>query len=71
MTLFPAILDLLKEKGGGDILLFGCGIIPDEDMKALEKMGVSKLFTPGAVTTEIIDWLKEAVASGKKDEKIL
>ncbi len=71
MTLFPAILDLLKEKGGGDILLFGGGIIPNEDMKTLEKMGVSKLFTPGAVTTEIIDWLKGAVASGKKDEKIL
>ena len=71
MTLFPAILNLLKEEGGGDILLFGGGIIPGEDMKALQKMGVSKLFTPGAVTTEIIEWLKGAVASGKKDEKIL
>ena len=71
MTLFPAILDLLKEKGGGDIILFGGGIIPDEEMEALEKLGISRLFTPGATTTEIIDWLKGAVAAGKKDESIL
>lgn len=71
MTLFPAILNLLREQGGGDILLFGGGIIPDEDMKTLEKMGISKLFTPGAVTTDIIEWLKEAVTTRKRDEKIL
>jgi methylmalonyl-CoA mutase C-terminal domain/subunit len=71
MTLFPAILDLLKEKGGGDILLFGGGIIPDEELETLEKMGVAKLFTPGAATTDIIEWLKGAVGSGRKDEKIL
>ena len=71
MTLFPAILDLLKEKGGSDIILFGGGIIPDEEMKALEKLGISRLFTPGATTTEIIDWLKGAMAAGKKDESIL
>lgn len=70
MTLFPAILNLLKEQGGNDILLFGGGIIPGEDEEALKKMGVSKLFTPGAVTTDIIDWLKGAVAAKSRDEKL-
>lgn len=71
MTLFPAILDLLREKGAENILLFGGGIIPDEDVAALEKKGVAKLFTPGAATTEIIEWLNGAVAGRKKDEKLL
>jgi methylmalonyl-CoA mutase C-terminal domain/subunit len=71
MTLFPAILKLLRAKGGEDIILFGGGIIPDEEIVKLEKMGVARLFTPGAVSTEIIGWLKNAVAARKKDEKIL
>jgi methylmalonyl-CoA mutase C-terminal domain/subunit len=70
MTLFPAILDLLKEKGGDDILLFGGGIIPDEEIKTLEKMGVGKLFTPGAATTDIIEWLKGAVSGKSREEKL-
>lgn len=71
MTLFPAIVDLLRERGGGDKLVFGGGIIPDEDIAALEKAGVSKLFTPGASTVDIIDWVRKAVAARKKDEKLL
>jgi methylmalonyl-CoA mutase C-terminal domain/subunit len=71
MTLFPAILNLMKEKGAGDMLLFGGGIIPDEDMKTLEKMGVGRLFTPGASTVDIVAWLKEAVAAKPKNEKLL
>ncbi len=71
MTLFPAIFNLLREKGGTDTLLFGGGIIPDEEVVELEKMGISKLFTPGATTTEIIEWLKGAVAARKRDEKIM
>jgi methylmalonyl-CoA mutase C-terminal domain/subunit len=71
MTLFPAILNLLKEKGAEDVLLFGGGIIPNEDMMTLEKMGVGKLFTPGAATTEIIEWVKGAVGTKKTDENIL
>ena len=66
MTLFPAIVDLLRERGGGDKLVFGGGIIPDEDIAALEKAGVSKLFTPGASTVDIIDWVRKAVAARKK-----
>jgi methylmalonyl-CoA mutase C-terminal domain/subunit len=71
MTLFPAILKLLADKGGSDILLFGGGIIPNEEIVELEKSGVAKLFTPGAATTDIVDWLREAVKNNKSDEKIL
>lgn len=70
MTLFPAILNLLKEKGGDDILLFGGGIIPDEEIKTLQEMGVGKLFTPGAATTDIIAWLKGAVSGKSREEKL-
>ena len=71
MTLFPAILNLLKEKQAGNIILFGGGIIPDEDVVSLEKMGVDKLFTPGATTEEAITYLRGAVGKRKKDEKII
>jgi methylmalonyl-CoA mutase C-terminal domain/subunit len=71
MTLFPAIMNLLKEKSSGNIILFGGGIIPDEDVATLEKMGVSKLFTPGATTEEAINYLRGAVAGRKRDEKII
>ena len=55
MTLFPRVLDLLKEKGAEDILVFGGGIIPEEDIRELEKMGVKGLFTPGASLQQIVD----------------
>lgn len=71
MTLFPAILKLLRDQGGAEMLLFGGGIIPDEEKQVLEKMGIARLFTPGANTTEIIDWLRGAVTAKKKDEKLL
>jgi methylmalonyl-CoA mutase C-terminal domain/subunit len=58
MTLFPAVLDALKVKGAGDVLVFGGGIIPDEDVAALKKLGVSELFKPGASTEEIIKWVE-------------
>ena len=71
MTLFPAILDELKKKGAEDILLFGGGIIPEEDKKALEEMGVAKIFTPGAPTEEAIKFLREAVAKRKRKDNIM
>jgi methylmalonyl-CoA mutase C-terminal domain/subunit len=71
MTLFPAIMNLLREKKADHIILFGGGIIPDEDVAALEKMGVSKLFTPGATTEEAIKYLREAVAGRSQNEKII
>lgn len=71
MTLFPAILKRLRDAGGADILLFGGGIIPDEEVGELEKAGVGKIFTPGAATTEIVEWLRAAVKDNKSDEKIM
>jgi methylmalonyl-CoA mutase C-terminal domain/subunit len=71
MTLFPRVLELLKEKGADHILLFGGGIIPQEDMQKLEKTGVGKLFTPGATTSETIEYVKKAVGERRKEEKIL
>ena len=70
MTLFPAVLELLKKKNAENILLFGGGIIPEEDIQKLEKMGVGKLFTPGAITTEAIDYLKEEIPKRRKEEKL-
>lgn len=63
MTLFPAVLNLLKEKGAENIHLFGGGIIPDTDEDKLEKMGVGKLFTPGASTEEIVKYIRETAAT--------
>ena len=71
MTLFPAILNTLRESGGETILLFGGGIIPNEEVAELEKMGVARLFTPGATTTEIVEWLTKAALERPKDEKLL
>ena len=59
MTLFPEILRLLREKGAGDIVVFGGGIIPDDDVETLEKMGVEKVFTPGTSLDEAVAFVKE------------
>ena len=61
MTLFPRVLELLREEGRGDILITGGGIIPDDDIPELQKLGVAKVFTPGATTTEIVGWVRENV----------
>ena len=62
MTLFPRVAQLLKEQGGDDILVFGGGIIPDSDIPALKEAGIEGIFTPGAPTTDIIDWVNNHVA---------
>ena len=62
MTLFSRVIELMKEKGLNDVLLFGGGIIPEEDIKKLKEIGVGELFTPGAPTFEIINFLKKWVA---------
>ena len=64
-TVFPKILQLLKDKGMDDVLLTGGGIIPEDDMKALNEMGVGKLFQPGATTNEIADYIKDWVEEHK------
>lgn len=66
MTILPNVLNKMKEKGVDDILLFGGGIIPDDDIKKLKDMGVGELFTPGAPTTEIVDYIKDWVAKNPR-----
>ena len=61
MTLFPRVVDLLKERDASDIVVFGGGIIPRDDITALQERGVATVFTPGARTTEIVDWVKANV----------
>ena len=60
-TIFPKIIKLMKEKEMNDVLLTGGGIIPDDDMKELNKMGVGRLFPPGTTTTDIAVYIKEWV----------
>ncbi|HEX6343100.1 cobalamin B12-binding domain-containing protein [Umezawaea sp.] len=62
MTLFARVIELLKEKGAEDVVVFGGGIVPEEDVPRLAEMGVAKIFTPGATTTEIVDWVREHVS---------
>lgn len=64
-TVFPKIIALMKEKEMNDVLLTGGGIIPEEDMKELNKMGVGKLFAPGATTSEIADYIKDWVKENR------
>jgi methylmalonyl-CoA mutase C-terminal domain/subunit len=64
-TIFPKILHLLKEKKMDDVLLTGGGIIPEEDMRSLNEMGVGKLFPPGTPTTLIADYIKDWVSSNR------
>jgi methylmalonyl-CoA mutase, C-terminal domain len=63
MTVFPKLARLLKEKGLGDVLLFGGGIIPDRDIEELKTLGVGELFTPGAPTHAIVDYVRTWVAT--------
>jgi methylmalonyl-CoA mutase C-terminal domain/subunit len=63
MTLFKKLLELLAERDASDIVVFGGGIIPDEDIPVLEELGVAKVFTPGATTTDITGWVAEYFGS--------
>jgi methylmalonyl-CoA mutase, C-terminal domain len=58
MTLFPAVLAALKARGADEVLVFGGGIVPREDADALKALGVAALFTPGASTRDIVDWIE-------------
>jgi len=60
-TIFPKILRLLAEKESADTVVFGGGIIPEEDIQALQRAGVRRMFTPGATTQEVVDWVKDNV----------
>ncbi|GAA2595567.1 cobalamin B12-binding domain-containing protein [Winogradskya consettensis] len=63
MTLFRRLLELLAERDAADIVVFGGGIIPPEDIAELEKLGVARIFTPGATTTSIVEWVRANVAT--------
>lgn len=66
MTVFPRIMELMKQKGIDDVLLFGGGIIPNEDIKKLKEIGVGELFTPGASTKDIVGFIKRWVDAHPK-----
>ena len=61
MTLFPRVVELLKEQGGENILVFGGGIIPEADIATLKELGVAEIFTPGASMDGITSWLADAL----------
>lgn len=61
MTVFPRVIELMKQKQMDDVLLTGGGIIPDDDMKSLQALGVGKLFPPGTPTSEIATYIREWV----------
>jgi methylmalonyl-CoA mutase C-terminal domain/subunit len=62
MTLFRRVLELLAERDAQDMVVFGGGIIPDADIPELERLGVAKIFTPGATTQSIVNWVRDNVA---------
>ncbi len=57
-TLFPAVRDALCDRGADDVVLFGGGVVPDEDVAALKEDGVAEVFTPGASLDEIVNWIR-------------
>ncbi len=63
MTIFPRVLKLMREKGLEDVLLTGGGIIPEQDIVKLQEMGTGRLFVPGALTSEIVAYIKEWVTN--------
>jgi methylmalonyl-CoA mutase C-terminal domain/subunit len=63
MTLFRRVMELLAERDAADIVVFGGGIIPPSDISELEQLGVAKIFTPGATTGSIIEWVRANVAT--------
>jgi methylmalonyl-CoA mutase, C-terminal domain len=65
MTVFPKIINLMKERGMDDVLLTGGGIIPDEDMKQLQDLGVGKLFAPGTATSDIATYIRNWVQQNR------
>ena len=64
MTLFRRLTELLAEREATDVVVFGGGIIPDADLPELHRLGVAKVFTPGATMEEIVDWVRTNVGAG-------
>jgi methylmalonyl-CoA mutase, C-terminal domain len=68
MTLFPRVLQLMRDQGRDDVLLTGGGIIPQEDMDELQRLGVGRLFGPGTPTTALIDYIREWFAERERQD---
>ncbi len=68
MTLFPRVVELLRDAGGEDIVVFGGGIIPDADIPKLEERGIAAIFTPGTTTKAIIEWVEGHVGGASRAE---
>ena len=66
MTLFRRVIELLGERDARDVVVFGGGIIPDDDIPELERLGVTKVFTPGATTQSIVEWVRQNVGSARE-----
>jgi methylmalonyl-CoA mutase C-terminal domain/subunit len=66
MTLCAKVVELLKERDAADIVVFAGGIIPDADITELNELGVAKIFTPGATTQEIVDWVRSNLAAARR-----
>lgn len=65
MTLFPKVVELLRERGAGDVVVFAGGIIPKEDIPVLKEKGIEEIFTPGTPTGRILEWLAERLGGQK------
>ena len=65
MTLFPRVVELLRERGVGEVIIFAGGIIPKEDIPVLEEMGIEGIFTPGTPTAAIVEWLQRRLEGRK------
>lgn len=63
MTLFPEVLELLKKNDSSDIIVFGGGIVPKDDVAALKNLGVKEIFLPGTSTKQVVDWVRSNVPS--------
>ena len=63
MTLFARLTELMRERGIDDVVVFGGGIIPEDDVPELERLGVAGVFTPGATTTDIVEWVRTHVGA--------
>jgi methylmalonyl-CoA mutase, C-terminal domain len=66
MTQFRRVLELLASEGAADIVVFGGGIIPEADIAELTQLGVAKIFTPGAPTTDIVDWVRSTLGANRE-----
>ena len=69
MTLFPRVIELLAERDAADIVVFGGGIIPEADIPELERLGVAKVFTPGATTQSIVEWVRGNVSPSRSADR--